>query len=440
MTKIPAQRTFGSLVENIVALYGAHFCNYILPLLTIPYCVRVLGPRAWGLVAFSQAFGIYAGLIVEYGFGLSAVREVARHRDSVEDLSTLVAGVMGARVLLMSGSVVLGCLFQLIAPAFPEGSGILWAGMFWGIVGALNPMWFFQGLERMRVVATADVLAKVIATAAIFAAVHSPADAWRVLIAMSVGSLVSTATGLILIYREVEFRVPTVTDTMDALRGGWTMFLYRSSASLYTAGNAFVLGMLAPPQIVGYFAGAEKMIRALLGLFNPINQAIFPRLSHLAHHSPSSAAKLSRWNLLFMLGAGGTMCIGVLIFAPWLVHVFLGRALTPSITVVRVLSLLLPLVAVNLALGVQWVLPLGLDKPFTLVVLLAGILNLLLAAVLAPLYAHVGMAWAVVIAETIATVGLYIILRRAGVEPFRNRDEVAEHEESCDAAFASVEN
>ena len=53
-------------------------------------------------------------------------------------------------------------------------------------------------------------------------------------------------------------------------------------------------------------------------------------------------------------------------------------------------------------------------------------------------FAHVGMAWAVVMAETIATVGLYIILRRAGVEPFRSRDEVAEHDESCEAAFASV--
>lgn len=46
-----------SLTQNILALYGVHFANYLFPLITVPYLARVLGPKEWGLLAFTQAFG-----------------------------------------------------------------------------------------------------------------------------------------------------------------------------------------------------------------------------------------------------------------------------------------------------------------------------------------------------------------------------------------------
>ncbi|MFX9912081.1 oligosaccharide flippase family protein, partial [Acinetobacter baumannii] len=72
------------LVQNVLALYGVQIANYLFPLITVPYLARVLGPKGWGMVAFAQAFGQYLMLVVEYGFSLSATREVARSRDSLE--------------------------------------------------------------------------------------------------------------------------------------------------------------------------------------------------------------------------------------------------------------------------------------------------------------------------------------------------------------------
>src|ERR1700757_4119306 len=103
-TEKPARSTIRT---NLVILYSAHFCNYVLPLVTIPYVVRVLGPRNWGLVAFAQAFANYVSLLIEYGFGLSAVREVARHRDHPDELAGIVSGVLGARGMLMLASLAL---------------------------------------------------------------------------------------------------------------------------------------------------------------------------------------------------------------------------------------------------------------------------------------------------------------------------------------------
>jgi PST family polysaccharide transporter len=403
-----------SIRDNLVVLYSAHFCNYVLPLITIPYTVRVLGPRSWGLVAFSQAFANYVSLIIEYGFGLSAVREVSRYRDSKNGLARVVSGVLGARCLLTIVSILLGAAVVRWVPVARQSPRLLWAGLFWGTSQAFSALWYFQGLERMKTVALVDVSAKLTSTIAVFCMVKAPADDWKVLAALGAGAFLSTAIGLSLVYRDIRFMFPTVADTIDAMRGGWTMFLYRSSVSLYTAGNAFILGLFAPPQLVGYFAGAEKIIRSVLGLFNPINQALLPRMSHLVHRAPVDARRLARQSLHFTAVAGCLLGTLVMITAPLIVRIALGNQLMPAVPALRILALLLPLIGVNYAIGIQWLLPLGMDKPFNAVVLLSGIVNLFMAALLAPGYAHLGMAWAIVSAEAVATVGLVLVLRTAG--------------------------
>ena len=45
----------------------------MLPLVTLPYLARVLGPHDLGLVVFSQSFTWMLQLVIEFGFGQSAM-------------------------------------------------------------------------------------------------------------------------------------------------------------------------------------------------------------------------------------------------------------------------------------------------------------------------------------------------------------------------------
>jgi PST family polysaccharide transporter len=418
-----------SVLHNVASLYGAHMVNYVVPLATIPYLVRTLGASAWGLVAMAQGFGAYLGLVVEYGFNFSATREVARHWNSPDRIRELLAGVTGAKLFLAAIGIALAAALQGVVPNLQDHAWILWAGVASGVALGMNPLWYFQGRERMRVAAGLDMGAKLAAACGIFIYVHRPEDAWRVLALQAAGSILATGMGLVLAYRETPWLRPTAALAADALRTGWTMFLFRSSAMLYTSGNAFLLGLFAPAESVGYFAGAEKISKAFMGMLNPFNQALYPRISRLVKNQPGDAARLFRTNVL-VVGAGGlALGAAVIIGAPILVKVLLGAALAPAVPVLRLLAVLPPLIGLNTVVASQWMMPQGMDRTLNSVILGAGVLNVCLAAALAPRYQQMGMAGAVVGAELF--VGLmcwYIVTRRQAGET------------ACPTALPDLEN
>lgn len=410
-----------SLVQNALSLYGVRITGYVLPIVTIPYLARVLGATGWGLLAFVQAFGSYWVVLGEYGFSLSATREVAYHRDNREKLTEILAGVIGAKMLLATASLPIAFLASLWIPTFREHPNLLWAGMFWALSQSFSLMWFFQGFERMRLVAALDISTKALSTIGIFVFVRTPDEAWRVLVLQGSGFLLSFAVGLGLAYRELPVRLPRWRASCEALRMGWNMFLFRCSVSLYTAGNAFILGLFVSPQIVGYYAGAEKISSGFLGLFGPVSQTLFPRLSRLVHRERDRAVRLARIGIALMAGGGVLMAIVVFFAASLLVRIILGGDFAPAVPVLRILALLLPIVGLNFALGVQWMVPLGLDRAFNIITFLAGLINIGLAVVLASTYKDIGMAWTVVCAELFVAVSLYGVLRSRRLDPLSYR-------------------
>jgi polysaccharide transporter, PST family len=406
------------LVHNISALYGVHVARYLLPLIVVPYLARVLSPSGWGKVAFAQGFAAYLTLIVEYGFNLSATREVARWHSSRERVSEILAGVMGAKCLLAILCMGVVVLLLKWIPLFRDNSALLWAATLAAIAQAFSPLWLFQGLERMKLFATLDIASKSVATVGVFLFVRSVRDDWRVLALQGVGGLVTLVVGLIIAYRWFPLLVPRLKNVLESLRMGWTMFIFRSSVSFYTVGNSFVLGLFAAPQFVGYYAGAERLSRAFVAIFDPISQALFPRLSHLVHQALDEAQRLARYALLLM-GTGGLL-LSVCVFAeaPILIRILLGPAYLASIPVLRILALLPFLVALSNVLGILWMLPLRMDRAFNTIILSAGAINIALATLLAPRYTQLGMALAVVVAEVFVTGMMFLWLRKKGITPF----------------------
>jgi PST family polysaccharide transporter len=410
-----------NLFHNLVALYFLQAANYLLPFITVPYLTRVLGPTNWGLLAFTQSLVVYFGIVLEFGFNFTATREVARHRENREMRSDLMAGVLGAKCVLASLCLCLAVVLQQCIGSFKSAPFILWAAMFAVVCQAFNPVWYFQGLERMRLVAGMDIGARTLATVGIFALVRNPAHVWRVFLAQGAGSLVSVALGLHLAYKDISLRLPKWRLVWSSLRSGAVIFLYRGAESLYTTGNVFMLGLLASPQAVAYYAGSEKIRRAVLGVYGPINIALFPHISGLVGKSKDDAARLFRLSLVVMVTLGILISLGVIAFTPSIVSLLLGPGYEQAVTPLRILALLIPVVAVGNVLGLQWMLPSGMDREFTLTIFAAAAANLLVVFVAASRFEAVGMAVATAVSEICVALGFAFVLRRRDPHLFSPR-------------------
>jgi polysaccharide transporter, PST family len=414
----PAKFFRHGLVQNIIALYGVQICTYALPLLTFPYLARVLGPSGWGSVVFAQAIGSIIAIVVEYGFDLSASRETSRHRNEPKRLSELISGVLGAKILLAAICVCGAILSRRFTHHIAPSVALFWASTIWGVCQGINMLWYFQGLERMRLAGALEIGGKVVATLSIFLLVRKPEDGWKVMAAQCVGCVVAHGVTVVLAYREVGYVWPTPSSVWQALRLGWSMFLFRAAQGISGSLNGLVLGSVASMAALGEYAGAERITRVFQQGLWPINQALYPRLTKQMQENPNEAMKTVRSSLLFLGGLG--LLLGLLLFlgAPLLVHFILGAAFRDSVPALRVFSLWIPLVALCTVMTFQLLLPNQLDRQFNFVIFTAGIVSVGGALLLAPRFAAQGIAWSAVAAQFYTLIAFSIVLFRAGLNPF----------------------
>ena len=404
----------GGLARNAAALYTAHVTSIALSLIAIPFLARVLRPEGWGVVVFAQSFAAVLTLLLEYGFYLSASREIARHRDDPDRVAQIVADVQAARFILLGAVSLLALASFELVPVFREHPTVLFWAWVLAVGQGFSSHWYYQGVERQAYPALAEALAKVIATAVLLILVRGPDDGPLVLAIYGIALLLWSAVTNLAVYRSVPAIPPRFRGGLSMLRASFQLFVFRAASGSYATANSFILGAMAVPQVVAFFGGAERLIRGATNFINPATQVIYPRVSHLVVRDRGRAGEILGLSMLLVGGIGLTIGFVAAAGAPLLVALFLGPGYEAAVPVVRTLAVLPPIVAVSTVLGLQWAIPVGLERPYFRLVVSGALINLVLAVALVPPFGPMGMAAAVVLAELTVFAGLLLLARRHG--------------------------
>ncbi len=405
------------LIENFISLSVLQVVNYILPLITLPYLVRVLKPDKFGLVAFAQAFVQYFSILTDYGFNLSATREISIHREDKDKVSEIFSTVLSIKIGLFVISLAIFSAIVFNVGKFRR-DWLVYYLAFGIVVGkVLFPVWFFQGMERMRYITILNILAKSIFTVSIFVFVRSMDDYLYVPLLNSLGFIFAGCIALCVVRNkfEVSFKKPTWQSIRYHLREGWYIFISTVAISLYTVSNTFILGLFAGNTAVGYYSAAEKIVKALQRLLMPITQTVYPYLNKLAYNSKEKAVSFIKKLTRYVGTATFLISTLLLIFAKPIVEIVLGRQYMESVTVLRILSFLIFLIALSNIFGILTMLTFDYKRAFSRILVIAGLLNIILALFLAPHYKHIGISIAVLITESFVTIAMYLFLRSKGV-------------------------
>ena len=404
------------LRQNVLSLFTLQGVNYLLPLVTIPYLVRVLGPEHFGRIAFAQAFIQYFFVVADYGFNLSATRAVAIVRDDPSRLSRLISAVTVVKIGLTVGGLALVYASVMLIPAF-ERDVMLYLAAYLAVLGnVLFPIWLFQGLERMREMTILAVAARLLAVFLIFGFVHGPDD-YRLAAGLQAGAPILAGALSVLVLRQilhVRLGWPGLASVRAVLGDGVHAFMSSAAISLYTTTTTFVLGLFAPPAAVGYFAAAQKVVTAVTGLISPVSQAVYPHLSALVSTSRDATIALIGRLLRFQALATLGLSILLYVFSDQITAIVLGAAFEPSSVLLRVMAAVPFLIGLSNIFGIQVMFVFSLDRLVTRVVAVCGVLNIALLALLVPQLREVGAAIAIVAIEALVTALMAVTLARTG--------------------------
>ncbi|QCT93938.1 flippase [Caminibacter mediatlanticus TB-2] len=402
------------LLSNFISLSVLQGANYILPLITFPYLVRVLGVEKFGLLAFANATIAYFNILTDYGFNLTATREVSIYRDDKEKLIEIFSSVMTIKFILTILSLILLTILVFSFEKFRKDA-IIYYLTFGIVIGQiLFPQWFFQGMERMKYITFLNITAKIIFTIAIFVFIHKESDYWKVPLISSLGFIIAGILALYIIFKDfkIKFKIQSFPTIIYHLKEGWHIFISGIFTTIYTISTLFILGIFTNNIIVGYYSLAEKIVKAISGLFIPINSAIFPYISNLVNKSPEQAKFFLKRITLYSSLVIGILSIFVFVFSPEIIFLISGDVFSESVIILRILSFFPLIITIARIFSIDYLINFHYQNELSKIYFYSAILSLFFSFSLVPLFHAVGSALTVMFTELFATTYMYIIIKK----------------------------
>lgn len=264
-------------IKNGIWLYILQFFNSVVPLITLPYITRILGKENYGIFSFSLNIIGYLTVIVEYGFDFSGTRKVVLATERKEIEKTFISILIAKVCLCVLCFLGLNIFFQFYYMENIEKLSCYI--LFLSVVGtSLQQTWLFRGLEKMYYITVISVTSRIISLALIFQFVKVKEDILLYCILYSITPLLIGVFGVIIAFRLLN-RISLeniFTNVLSELKSGWYIFTTSLSSKVFSAIGITILGIVSTKEDVGVFSALQKIPTALLLMWIPVSQVLYP--------------------------------------------------------------------------------------------------------------------------------------------------------------------
>ena len=407
------KREKSRLVSNFLSLFTLQALNYVLPLVTLPYLVKTLGVEKFGLISFATAIMTYFTVLTDYGFNFTATREISLNKDNPKVWNEVFSNVIIIKSILLcvSFGILLLLIFNFIK--FAVDSDIYLYSFFAVIGQALFPVWFFQGIEKMKYITYINIFSKVFFTISVFIFVKQSSDAYLVPLLTGIGSIVASLWSLFIIFKDfkIKFESQSYSRVLWYLRGGWSLFLTTGFSNILTSSGMVLLSNFGNNSLVGYYSALEKLSRAFVGLFSPLTQALYPLSCNKVSHVDSGRKYISK----LLIGIGGlafVVSLVVVLFSKEIVILIYNEKFVSYSYILSFLMIWLFFGVINNIFGIQYLSAKKLDKYYMRAFIFAGLLTLILNVSLIPILMINGLLIGIIVGEITLTLLMMFFIYR----------------------------
>ena len=376
---------YRQVIENFFSLSVLNAVNIVLQLVTLPYILGVVGKANYGIYAYVFMVIQYIILFSTYGFNYSATKQISQLRDDNAAVTMIYNAVIGCKTLIALVLVVavVACSRWVFEESIGFEMFLLGTGMILGDI--MNPVWLFQGMEKMKYMTLVNSTSKILFTVLVFFVVRSVDDFYLLILLNSCGYLLAGILSLVLARKQFKVRIamPRVRDMIAQFKDGGAMFGSTFGMNLYRNAHVLILKHLASNEAVGLFSAAEKVIHGFQSVILPAAQALFPHVSlRFKGRSVKENVALMKKVMLPFVGFAFVAALFVYIFAPWISDVLCGTEFRECVPLIRIMSLVIIFGEVNYIAGIVGLVNMDRQNYFFRSVLITGVCSCLITLAL----------------------------------------------------------
>ncbi|KAA0875738.1 oligosaccharide flippase family protein [Nitrincola tapanii] len=344
------------LISNFFSLSVLRGFQFLIPLITLPYLIRTIGIENFGLVNFALSLGLYFGAIIQFGFGVTATREIARNRDKKAKLEQIYSATLSASILLAGVAAV---LFTLIVISFEKFSSNLDLYLFtlaFVVFQSLFPVWFFQGMEKMKYITFLTLGSSGLFLISLFVFIKQESDFVLVPLLQAFLALLIFILAIVLVKKEfkVNFKMPKLQEVKSIYQSGHHAFVSQLAPNLYNNSTVFLLGLFTNNTLVGLYTAATKVIDAVISFAYIISNTFLPYLSrNLQKHKVFQK---------IMLVSGLFLTVTTFVAAEWITTFLFSADNLEIATYIQWLAICIFLIFIIMTYGTNYLMLVGKEK------------------------------------------------------------------------------
>lgn len=380
--------------------------GYAFPFITMPYLARVIGVDGFGKISFAAGVIIWFQAIADWGFNLTATRDVAQNRSDKEKVSQIYSDVLWARCFLtvISGLILL-ILIKLV-PYFSENGGIIFITFLLVPGHILFPDWFFQAIERMKYTTLFNLIIKLIFTVAVFIFIKNKQDYIFQPLLTTIGYLVCGIAAQYLILKKWHYKIyrPNLKKIFITIKESSDVFINSLMPNLYNSLSIILLGFFGGAPANGIYDGGNRFPTIFYNLQSVLSRAFYPFLSR----RPEKHKVFSQLNI-------GSAMIGAIILiigSPLIIRIMLGPDFIKSIIVMQILSLSVIFLAMSNTYGANYLIIHHKERQLRNLTFICSIIGMCLSFPLVYYFTYIGAALTVLICRGLLGVGSMILAKK----------------------------
>lgn len=375
----------------------------LIPIITVPYVSRVLGPSGIGLYSYTGSYAQYFVLAGMIGISLYGNRQVAYNKHDKKKLSKEFWNIYGLQFLT---TLISFSCYIIIFVIINSSNKIMYLVQSIVVLTTIFDIsWFFIGYEDMKSVVLRNTFVKFLGVVSIFIFVRNPSDVIKYAFIMVMFNFI----GQIIMWFNIKDKVykykPNIKESIKHLKPALALFISQLAIQIYTLLDKTMLGAMAGVYQVGLYENSQKTIKLALTLITSLGVVMLPRMSAL-----HSQGKKDEFNKLiykafsFVNFMAFPMVLGLTAVSKTFSLWFYGESFNGIEFLLKIGAMLIIFIGWSNVLGIQVMLPMKKEKQFTISVTVGAIVNFILNLFLIREFQASGTTLASVIAEFSVTV------------------------------------